>query len=358
MTALIELYANNASSTLASSILATDTTISIAPGTESAFPNPTVGTQYFRLTITGAVIPLQYYEICYVTARSSGNLTVLRGQEGTTARSWGLDDLCYVTVTAGASQNFMQNNFGIDTGTVNAYVINTPQNATAYYNGMPVTFTTLNANTNVAPTLNVNGFGATVIKTAHGSALVAGDVAANQVMQCFYNSADSTWRLQTPCASNVTEFVGTQFVRSVAGKTGVVTLDVNDVSGAAPIDSPTFTGTPTAPTPPNGDSSTKVATTAFVQANTNYIYLNTNADVRSAIYLVDTSGGTFTLTLPASPATGTIITFIDANANWYKTPWTLARNGNTIMQYAANLTVNVADQEFSIWYNGSDWRLV
>ena len=36
------------------------------------------------------------------------------------------------------------------------------------------------------------------------------------------------------------------------------------VANLAPINSPTFTGTPTAPTPTSGDNSTKVATTAFV----------------------------------------------------------------------------------------------
>lgn len=36
-------------------------------------------------------------------------------------------------------------------------------------------------------------------------------------------------------------------------------------AGAAPLNSPAFTGTPTAPTPTAGDSSTKLATTAFVQ---------------------------------------------------------------------------------------------
>src|SRR5215475_4379833 len=35
--------------------------------------------------------------------------------------------------------------------------------------------------------------------------------------------------------------------------------------GAAPLNSPAFTGNPTAPTPPSGDSSTTLATTAFVQ---------------------------------------------------------------------------------------------
>lgn len=35
----------------------------------------------------------------------------------------------------------------------------------------------------------------------------------------------------------------------------------------APLASPAFTGSPTAPTPPNGDNSTRLATTAFVQSS-------------------------------------------------------------------------------------------
>lgn len=54
-------------------------------------------------------------------------------------------------------------------------------------------------------------------------------------------------------------------VQSVAGKTGVVTLTVADVSGAAPLVSPVFSGTPTGPTPSAGDSSGQLATTAFVK---------------------------------------------------------------------------------------------
>lgn len=41
---------------------------------------------------------------------------------------------------------------------------------------------------------------------------------------------------------------------------------VNMVAGAAPILSPKFEGEPTAPTPPTGDNSTRIATTAFVAA--------------------------------------------------------------------------------------------
>jgi hypothetical protein len=61
-------------------------------------------------------------------------------------------------------------------------------------------------------------------------------------------------------------------VSSFNGRTGDVVLNAGDVTGAlgftpAPIDSPHFTGVPTAPTPAPGDSSNQIATTAFVVAH-------------------------------------------------------------------------------------------
>jgi hypothetical protein len=69
-----------------------------------------------------------------------------------------------------------------------------------------------------------------------------------------------------------TAFVQTAIASSVAGvssfntRTGIVTLTNTDVTdaGGAVLNSPAFTGTPTAPTPPPGDVSTRLATTAFV----------------------------------------------------------------------------------------------
>jgi hypothetical protein len=53
-------------------------------------------------------------------------------------------------------------------------------------------------------------------------------------------------------------------VFSVNGMSGDVVLTPDDFVGFAPIDSPAFTGTPTAPTPPNTDDSNRIATTAYV----------------------------------------------------------------------------------------------
>jgi hypothetical protein len=59
-------------------------------------------------------------------------------------------------------------------------------------------------------------------------------------------------------------------VSSVFTRTGAVTAQsgdytVSQITGAAPLASPTFTGSPVAPTPSLGDNSTRIATTAYVQ---------------------------------------------------------------------------------------------
>ena len=76
----------------------------------------------------------------------------------------------------------------------------------------------------------------------------------------------------TPADGDVSlKIATTAFVRSsapvlsVATKTGAVSLVVTDVAGAAPITSPAFVGSPTAPTVAYGTNTIAVATTAFVQ---------------------------------------------------------------------------------------------
>lgn len=75
-----------------------------------------------------------------------------------------------------------------------------------------------------------------------------------------------------------------QNVDSVSGKTGAVVLEVADVDGAAPLDSPALTGNPTAPTPATSDNDTSIATTAHVKANRDEL-------VGSAGTPLDTLGG-------------------------------------------------------------------
>jgi hypothetical protein len=74
-------------------------------------------------------------------------------------------------------------------------------------------------------------------------------------------------------------------------------------------------------------------------------------------YGFDTTAGVVTATLPASPATGDAIYFADASGTTSTNNFIIARNSQTIMGSASNMTVNVNDQSFGLFYNGTTWRV-
>lgn len=78
-------------------------------------------------------------------------------------------------------------------------------------------------------------------------------------------TADNDTSIATTAFVKAQGYLTSAPVTSVAGKTGAVTLVVGDVSGAAPLASPSLTGTPTAPTAAAATNTTQIATTAFVQ---------------------------------------------------------------------------------------------
>lgn len=248
MAATIELYANNAYSILANSISDSVTTINIAPGTGSRFPSPT-GNQFFRLTITGATSPNSSIEIVYVTSRSTDALTVIRGREGTVAQSWSVNDLCANEPTKEMFNQFMQPYVGIDVGTTNAYVVNTPQHEANYYTGMPVVFTTINANTTTVPTLNLNGLGIRTIQSANGGLLAAGDIQANTPIYLLYSATNNAWLVQSPigyqrvitggASSIVTSNLSVlrALISDAAGKVGVSATTSQELSYLAGVTS-------------------------------------------------------------------------------------------------------------------------
>lgn len=84
---MARLFANNATSTLASGINNSDNTILLATGEGSRFPSPTGG-DYFDITLTQGVGLETSWEIAKCTARSGDTLTVTRAQEGTSAATW------------------------------------------------------------------------------------------------------------------------------------------------------------------------------------------------------------------------------------------------------------------------------
>jgi hypothetical protein len=106
---MTQLFANNATTTLASAIASTATSITVASGTGALFPNPS-SPDYFLATLAtlNASGVETVREIVKCTARSSDTLTVVRAQEGTAASAFNAGDKVELRMTAGSFSNFAQ----------------------------------------------------------------------------------------------------------------------------------------------------------------------------------------------------------------------------------------------------------
>lgn len=181
----------------------------------------------------------------------------------------------------------------------------------------------------------------------------------------------------------VTSNIQTQITNEVNTRTSEDALK-------APLASPTFTGTPAAPTAATGTNTTQLATTAFVnttafntalpsQTGNNGKYVTTDGTnaswasltvtqdwiVKTTTYTAvngdriaaDTSGGAFTITLPATPTTGHYVEFTDGGGSFATNNLTITHGGSTIMALSENMTVSTNNAGFGLVYNGTTWRI-
>lgn len=98
------LFKNSATATLAGSITSTATSIAVAGGFGSLFPSLS-GSQFFYATLVNSS---NQVEVVKVTARSGDVMTVVRGQDGTTARAYSSGDKFELRVVAAVLENFAQ----------------------------------------------------------------------------------------------------------------------------------------------------------------------------------------------------------------------------------------------------------
>ena len=91
----------------------------------------------------------------------------------------------------------------------------------------------------------------------------------------------------------------------------------------------------------------------LVQMTQVYRAISTTATVQpgSAI-LANTAATSFTITLPASPATGDLVSFIDAGYTFDTKPLTVGRNGSNIANAAADLVINTEGAGFTLVSSG------
>lgn len=125
--------------------------------------------------------------------------------------------------------------------------------------------------------------------------------------------------------TNTTQIATTAFVTS-------------GLASKADLASPALTGTPTAPTAADGTNTTQIATTAHVYSGLSgkepvrawQRKTTTYTAVHRDMIQADTSGGAWTLTLPASPAHGTTVQIVDPDGSWPTNNLTIGLNSKTV----------------------------
>lgn len=116
---------------------------------------------------------------------------------------------------------------------------------------------------------------------------------------------------------------------------------------------------------------TGVSVTFIYSGTTWQVYTQVGASAASPTYKIvsttytaaardnlvaNTSGGSFTITLPASPSLGDEITIADG-ASFSTNPLTVARNGSTIEGLAENMVLDVSGIRTNFVYSGGTWQI-
>ena len=100
----LNLFTNNAATTLASGLTNVATSLTVAAATGAEFPT-LAGAQYFYCTIANNAGST---EIVKVTARSTDTFTIVRGQDGTSGTAWSSGDKVELRLTRIDLLNFPQ----------------------------------------------------------------------------------------------------------------------------------------------------------------------------------------------------------------------------------------------------------
>lgn len=116
------LFSNNAYSTLASGITNSATSMTVATGEGVRFPTPSGGDHFYCTLIDTS----NNMEIVKVTAVSTDTFTIVRAQDGTSARAFSASDRVELRPTAAALEE-IRAGAGLDNASIPANTIDTTQ---------------------------------------------------------------------------------------------------------------------------------------------------------------------------------------------------------------------------------------
>jgi hypothetical protein len=134
--------------------------------------------------------------------------------------------------------------------------------------------------------------------------------------------------------------------------TGTVTRIMNNPAG---LKYPTADGTANQAIITNGSG---VLSFVDMSGGISYVVKTANYTTQSGEgVLADTSGGSFTVTLPATPAVGDQCVVADPTGDWATNNLTVGRNGSTIAGSATDLICDIGGASVQLVYDGTTWNV-
>ena len=138
------------------------------------------------------------------------------------------------------------------------------------------------------------------------------------------------------------------------GGTSLTTLTANNVILGNGSSAPTFVAPSSSGNVLTSNGSTWQST---APAAGGIVYTTTKTTTYTAVkndgVLTNTTGGAFTVTLPATPANGDQVIIADAGGTWGTNNLTVGRNGNNIADVAQDLVCDISGVSVQFVYNSS-----
>ena len=299
---MVMKFTNNATSTLASGINASVTSLTVATGQGALFP--TLSGDYFFCTLANTAGTV---EIIKVTARSTDTFTIVRAQDNTSAASWITGDKVELRLVAASLNNLPKLDEANTFTAANAY--GTPSSITlTSATGLPLTtgvtgtLGAANGGTGVAN----NSASTLTISGAFGTTLtVSGTTAVTLPTSGTLATLAGTETLTNKTLTNptVTNYVESVVAIGNSGTTQTLSLTNGTVQTVTMTGNCTFT----MPTATAGKSFILICT-------------QDGTGSRTAVFTSVKFAGGVAPTLTTTATTGRdILTFVADGTNWYGT---------------------------------------